>query len=110
MAGAHTLEFTEQNFETAAKGSSIPVLIAFWATWCPPCKMLAPIIDELADELAGKLKVGKVDTDACPNIRDGFGVNSIPTLVILKGGQEVERFVGFMPKKALLSKIEPHLG
>ncbi|MCG3200094.1 MAG: thioredoxin [Candidatus Omnitrophica bacterium] len=109
MAGAHTLTFTDDNYDTDVKSSDIPVLIDFWATWCPPCKMLAPIIDEIADELVGKVKVGKVDTDACPEIRDSFGINSIPTVVLLKGGKEVERIVGFMPKKNLLAKLEPHL-
>lgn len=109
MAGAHTLTFTDDNYDTDVKSSDIPVLIDFWATWCPPCKMLAPIIDEIADELVGKVKVGKVDTDACPEIRDSFGINSIPTVVLLKGGKEVERIVCFMPKKNLLAKLEPHL-
>jgi thioredoxin 1 len=110
MAGAHTLEFTEQNYDMEVKAANIPVLIDFWATWCPPCKMLAPIVDEMAEELVGKVKVGKVDTDANPNIRDSFGINSIPTLILLKDGKEVERIVGFMPKKNLLAKIEPHIG
>jgi thioredoxin 1 len=110
MAGANTLEITEDNYEVEAKQSEIPVLIDFWATWCPPCKMLAPIVDEIADENLGRLKVGKVDTDASPRIRDAYGINSIPTLVVLKGGQEVERLVGFMPKQDIMSKIEPHLG
>lgn len=110
MAGVNTLEFTEDNYETEVKGSDVPVLIDFWATWCPPCKMLAPIIDELATDLVGKVKVGKVDTDACPNIRDSFGINSIPTVILLKGGNEVERIVGFLPKQALLAKLQPHLG
>jgi thioredoxin len=109
MAGANTVEFTEDNYEAEAKQSDIPVLVDFWATWCPPCKMLAPIVDEIADEMVGKLKVGKVDTDACPNIRDSYGINSIPTLILLKGGQEAERIVGFMPKQDLLSKLETHI-
>lgn len=109
MAGANTLELTEENYETEAKQSAVPVLIDFWATWCPPCKMLAPIVDEIADENVGRLKVGKVDTDACPNIRDSFGINSISTLVVLKGGEEVERLVGFMPKQDIMAKIGHHL-
>ncbi len=109
MAGDNTLEITEENYDTEVKGSDVPVLVDFWATWCPPCKMLAPIVDEIADESVGKLKVGKVDTDAAPSIRDSFGINSIPTLVLLKSGEEVERIVGFMPKRDILSKLEQHL-
>jgi thioredoxin 1 len=109
MAGANTLEFTDQNFDTEIKDSAVPVLVDFWATWCPPCKMLAPIIDEIANDLAGKLKVGKVDTDASPNTRDSFGINSIPTMIVFKGGKEVERLVGFLPKPALMSKLNPYL-
>ena len=109
MAGANTLEITEDNYDSEVKSSDVPVLVDFWATWCPPCKMLAPIVDEIADESVGKLKVGKVDTDASPNIRDSFSINSIPTLILLKSGEEVERIVGFMPKRDILSKLEPHL-
>lgn len=109
MAGANTLEITEDNYDVEVKESDIPVLVDFWATWCPPCKMLAPIVDEIADESVGKMKVGKVDTDASPNIRDSFGINSIPTLILLKAGKEVERIVGFMPKRDILSKLSPHL-
>lgn len=109
MAGANTLEFTDQNFDVEVKGSPIPVLVDFWATWCPPCKMLAPIIDEIANETVGKLKVGKVDTDASPDTRDAFGINSIPTMIVMKDGKEVERIVGFVPKPALLSKLNAYL-
>lgn len=109
MAGANTLEITEDNYDVEVKESDVPVLVDFWATWCPPCKMLAPIVDEIADESVGKMKVGKVDTDASPNIRDSFGINSIPTLILLKAGKEVERIVGFMPKRDILSKLSPHL-
>jgi len=109
MAGANTLEITEDTYDSEVKSSDIPVLVDFWATWCPPCKMLAPIVDEIADESVGKIKVGKVDTDASPSIRDNFGINSIPTLILLKSGEEVERIVGFMPKRDILSKLEPHL-
>ncbi len=105
MAGANTLEFTDQNFDAEIKGATVPVLVDFWATWCPPCKMLAPVIDEIANDLVGKLKVGKVDTDASPNTRDSFGINSIPTMIIFKDGREVERIVGFLPKPALMSKL-----
>jgi len=109
MPGIKPLEITEDNFEAEVQQSDLPVLIDFWATWCPPCKMLAPIIEELASDLDGRLKVGKVDTDSNPNIRDSFGINSIPTLVLIKSGQEVQRLVGFMPKHDILSKLQGHL-
>lgn len=109
MAGPNTLEFTDTNYDTEVKQSNLPVLVDFWATWCPPCKMLTPIIDEIATEMVGKLKVGKVDTDASPEVRDSFGINSVPTMVLMKGGEEVERMVGFMPKETILGKLAPHL-
>ena len=109
MAGANTLEFTDTNYDTEVKQSDLPVLVDFWATWCPPCKMLTPIIDEIATEMVGKLKVGKVDTDASPQVRDSFGINSVPTMILMKDGQEVERMVGFMPKAVILGKLAQHL-
>jgi len=109
MGGANTLDFTDENFESEVNQSDLPVLVDFGATWCPPCKMLEPIIAEIADESVGKLKVGKVDTDASPGVRDSFGINSVPTMVLIKGGQEVDRIVGFLPKKDILSRIEDHV-
>ena len=88
--------------------SSFPsrCLVDFWAPWCGPCRMIAPVVEELATENAGKLKVVKVNIDESPNVASSYGVNSIPTLVIFKGGEVVDRFVGVQPKKRLQTAID----
>ena len=84
----------------------MPVLVDFWATWCPPCKMIAPIIDALAQETAGKAKIGKLDVDQNPLTASKFGVQSIPTLIIFKDGREVDRIVGAQSKEAMLRRLQ----
>lgn len=110
MASKHVHEFTDANFEAEVLGSDVPVLVDFWAAWCGPCRNLAPIVDQIAEEYQGKLKVGKVDTDANQQRAVSLGVTSIPALFVFKGGEVVARFVGLMPKAKLVSKIEPYLG
>lgn len=83
----------------------MPVLVDFWATWCPPCKMIAPIIDNLAKELAGKVKVGKLDVDNNPMLSSRFRVQSIPTLIIFKDGKEFDRIIGATSKEAMLKRL-----
>lgn len=101
-------EVNVSNFD-ALLANDLPVLIDFWAPWCGPCRMVSPIVDQLADELDGRLVIGKCNVDENQDIAMKYGVMSIPTLVILKGGQEVNRIVGAMPKLALTTEIEKSL-
>ncbi|TWT45814.1 Thioredoxin C-1 [Phycisphaerae bacterium RAS1] len=108
MAGPNTLTFDDSNFDAEVINSSQPVLVDFWAEWCGPCLLLGPTIDELAGEYAGKVKVGKVDIDRAQAIAAKFGVQAIPTVILFKGGQPVERLVGAKKKtdyKLYLDKI-----
>ena len=100
---------SDQDFQEKVLESDLPVITDFWAEWCAPCKMIAPILVEIADEYDGKVKVAKLDVDSNPNTAMAYGVMSIPTLIIYKNGQAVERIVGYMPKDRLLSRITPHL-
>lgn len=99
------IEFTDTNFDTEVIKSDKPVLVDFWAPWCGPCKMIDPIVEEISAEYAGKLKVGKVNTDDNQKVASDYGVMSIPTLMIFKDGEVVERIIGAQPKAALTDKI-----
>jgi thioredoxin 1 len=99
MAGDNVQTFTDDNFQAEVLGSDQPVLVDFWAEWCMPCKMLAPTIDELADEYAGKIKVGKLDTDGNREVASQFGITAIPTIILFKGGEVSQKFVGLTSKK-----------
>ncbi|MBV6511234.1 MAG: thioredoxin [Ignavibacteriales bacterium] len=103
------LEATDANFETEVLKSDLPVLVDFWAVWCGPCKMIAPVVEEIAGEYSGKLKVAKVDVDENPMSGQKYGVRSIPTLLLFKQGKVVETIIGAMPKPKLLDRIKPHL-
>jgi thioredoxin 1 len=99
-------ELTEQTFDAEVLHADRPVLVDFWAPWCGPCRMIAPIVEQLAGENAQTLKVDKVNIDDSPNIAATYGVASIPTLMIFKGGEVVDRFVGVQPKHRLQEAIE----
>jgi thioredoxin 1 len=99
-------ELTERTFDAEVLQSDRPVLVDFWAPWCGPCRMIAPIVEQLAGENAQTLKVAKVNIDDSPNIAANYGVSSIPTLMIFKGGEVVDRFVGVQPKHRLQEAID----
>ncbi len=105
---AKAIEITDSNFEEIIK-SEHPILVDFWAEWCGPCKMIGPIVEELAGDYEGKAVVGKLDVDANPNIARKFGVRSIPTLLIFKGGEIVDKQIGAVPKSVLSQKLEAQL-
>jgi thioredoxin 1 len=103
-------ELSDRDFETEVLQSAEPVLVDFWAPWCGPCRMIAPIVEELATENSGTLKVAKINIDDSPNTAASFGVSSIPTLMIFKNGEVVDRFVGVQPKKRLQDAIDQTKG
>src|SRR2546427_1562962 len=105
-AATAPVTITDANFPSEVESSPLPVLLDMWAAWCGPCRLLAPVVDELAGELAGRVKVGKLNVDENPSIAGRFGVQSIPTLLVLKGGREVDRIVGVMPKADLARRVE----
>jgi thioredoxin 1 len=108
MAGI-VADLTDANFEQEVLKSPIPVLVDFWAEWCMPCKMIAPTVAELAGEYAGKIKIGKVDTDSNRQISMKFNISAIPTLIFFKDGQMVKKFVGLQQKKDLKAAIDSML-
>jgi thioredoxin 1 len=100
---------TDSNLQQEVLNSEKPVLVDFWAVWCGPCKMIAPVVEELAKEYAGQLKVGKLDVDNNPEVSMKYGIRSIPTLMVFKEGKVVEQIVGAVPKRNLVEKVLPHI-
>lgn len=109
MAGKNVIEFTDSNFDQEVLKSSVPVLVDFWAEWCPPCKRLAPTIDKLAADYGGKVKIGKLDTDSNMQTASQYSISSIPTILVFKGGQIARKFVGFKSEQELRSAIDESL-
>lgn len=106
MAGEQTLKFTDENFDETVLKSETPVLVDFWAEWCAPCKALTPLIDELANDYLGRVKIGKVDTDANREISVRFSVSAIPTVILFNKGEIVEKFVGLRGKKEFQTSLD----
>ena len=106
MAGADTIEITDDNFDTEVLQSDVPVLVDFWAEWCGPCKALTPVIDDLATENSGKAKVGKIDTDANREVSVRFSISAIPMVILFNKGEIVEKFVGLKGKKDFQTAID----
>lgn len=108
MAG-NVVELTDDQFEADVKTSDTPYLVDFWAPWCGPCRMITPVIEELATEMAGQVKFGKINIDDHQRTAEQFGVMSIPTLLVLKGGEVVERITGAYPKAQIKAHLDKHL-
>ena len=105
---SNIIHLTDATFDREIQGQT-PVLVDFWATWCSACRAIAPVLDRVADEEAGRLRVAELDVDANPTTADRFGVTGLPTLILFKDGRPVERLVGFRSKALLLSALRPHL-
>ena len=104
--GNGPLHVNDQDFKTTVLSAKTPVLVDFWAAWCGPCRMIAPFVEELATDYAGKAVVAKMDTDANPQTPMQYGIMGIPTLIIFQNGQEVDRIVGVVPKAAIAKKLD----
>jgi thioredoxin 1 len=98
--------FTDANFESEVLASPVPVLVDFTATWCGPCKALAPIVEELAKDFAGKVKMGKLDIDHSRNVPTKYGIMAVPTIILFKGGREIEKITGLKPKSDLRKRLD----
>ena len=106
VVSTHPVTVTDENFAAEVERSPLPVLLDMWAAWCGPCRMIAPVIEELATELAGRVKVAKLNVDDNKQTAARFGVRSIPTLLVLKDGREVDRLVGALPKQEILRRLQ----
>jgi len=105
MAGKNVLVFNDQNFDSEVLNSDVPVLVDFTATWCGPCKALAPIVDKIADEFAGRVKVGKLDIDDAPSVTARYGIRSVPTVAVFQGGQKKAQHVGLTTRDKLVQLL-----
>jgi thioredoxin 1 len=106
---SNTIEFTDSNFEDEVENAANPVLVDFWAEWCGPCRMVGPVVEELAGEYQGKAKIGKVNVDHNPEVSVKYGIRSIPSLLIFKNGEVVDQIIGAVPKNHIKEKLEAQL-
>ena len=107
--GNNVIEITKDNFESEVLGSDVPVLVDFWAVWCGPCKMLAPVLEELAEDMNGKMEIVKVDVDQEGDLAMKFGIMSVPTMIVFKDGEAVKQISGYQAKGQLLNILNPLL-
>jgi thioredoxin 1 len=107
--GAKTFDVNKAKWESEILSSDTPVLVDFWAEWCGPCKMIAPIVDEIAEEYDGRLRVAKLDADANQEVLQQYGIMGIPTLILFKNGEAVERITGYKPKDKIVGKLVDHI-
>jgi thioredoxin 1 len=106
MASENVLELNDSNFDSVVSSAAEPVLVDFWAPWCAPCRMLAPVVAEIADENAGKFKIAKVNVDEAPGVSEKFGIRSIPTLLFFKGGEKKDQTVGVTGKAEIVRRLD----
>ncbi len=109
MASQDLVTFTDQNFQAEVLDSQVPVLVDFWAVWCGPCRAIAPTVEELAREYAGKVKIGKLNVDENAGVAGKFGIRSIPTLLVFKGGKVVDQVIGAVPKAKIAESLNKAL-
>lgn len=106
----HPVAVSDASFENEVVNAKEPVLVDFWAEWCGPCRMIAPVLEKIADQHAGSLKIAKLDVDHNQNTAAKFGVQSIPTLILFKDGKEVDRLIGYMPEGRIMDRLKPYIG
>jgi len=110
MASANVVTLSAANFDSEVVNSTVPVVVDFWAEWCAPCKMIAPVLDQIADEKVGKVKIAKLNVDTAPELATKFGIRAIPTLLVFQGGMVKEQMVGMVGKKDIEKKLAAYIG